>query len=58
MEKEILERVYATKPAGKGNGLGLSLCYYSMKNHDGSIEIDSTPGAGDTSQSLFPLNET
>lgn len=62
MEKEVLERVfeafYTTKPAGKGTGLGLSLCYSIMKNHGGSIDIDSTPGAGTQVKVYFPLNET
>ena len=62
MEKEVLERVfeafYTTKPAGKGTGLGLSLCYSIMKNHGGSIEIDSTPGVGTQVKVYFPLNET
>ena len=62
MDKEVLERAfeafYTTKPAGKGTGLGLSLCYSIMKNHGGSIEIDSTPGAGTQVNVYFPLNET
>jgi len=61
MEKEVLERVfdafYTTKPAGKGTGLGLSLCYSIMKNHGGSIEIESTPGAGTHVKVYFPINE-
>jgi signal transduction histidine kinase len=61
MEKEVAERAfeafYTTKPAGKGTGLGLSLCYSIMKKHDGSIEIESTPGAGTRVQALFPIKE-
>ncbi|RZI42011.1 HAMP domain-containing protein [Herbaspirillum sp. HC18] len=62
MEKDVVERAFdaffTTKPAGKGTGLGLSLCYSIMKNHGGSIEIDSTPGTGTRVQVYFPLNET
>ncbi len=61
MEKDVLARAfeafYTTKPAGKGTGLGLSLCYSIMKKHGGSIEIESTPGAGTRVQAFFPINE-
>ncbi|HJV81310.1 HAMP domain-containing sensor histidine kinase [Noviherbaspirillum sp.] len=62
MEKEVLERVFeaffTTKPAGKGTGLGLSLCYSIMKNHGGSIDIESVPGKGTRVLVYFPTNET
>lgn len=61
MEMEVLERVFeaffTTKPAGKGTGLGLSLCYSIMKNHGGSIEIESSPGSGTEVKVYFPVNE-
>ena len=61
MEKEVLERAfeafYTTKPAGKGTGLGLSLCYSIMRNHGGSIEIESTPGVGTCVRAYFPIKE-
>lgn len=62
IEPKILSRVFeaffTTKPAGKGTGLGLSLCYSITKMHGGSIDIDSTPGAGTQVRVLFPLNDT
>lgn len=61
MEKDVLERAfeafYTTKPAGKGTGLGLSLCYSIMKKHEGSIDIESTPGIGTRVQVFFPIKE-
>lgn len=61
MEKEVLAQAFdaffTTKPAGKGTGLGLSLCYSIMKRHEGSIEIDSTPGAGTRVRAFFPIKE-
>lgn len=61
MEKEVLAQAFdaffTTKPAGKGTGLGLSLCYSIMKRHEGTIEIDSTPGAGTRVQAFFPIKE-
>ncbi len=61
IEPETLNRVFeaffTTKPAGKGNGLGLSLCYSIAKKHGGTIEIDSTLGTGTRVEVFFPLNE-
>lgn len=48
---------FTIKLAGKGTGLGLCLCYPIMKNHGGSIEIDSTPGQGTRVHVYFPINE-
>ncbi|TSA45786.1 MAG: sensor histidine kinase [Deltaproteobacteria bacterium] len=36
----------------KGLGLGLSVCYSVLKNHDGHITVKSEPGEG-TSFALY-----
>ncbi len=56
MEQEEIERIfevgstYSKKgTAGeKGTGLGLSLCREFVKNNNGTIEVESTPGKGTT----------
>jgi len=42
----IFEPFYTTKVAGKGTGLGLSVCLRVIKEHQGSVNVESLPGKG------------
>lgn len=61
MDKPQLERIfepyYSTKPMGKnrGTGLGMSIAWSTVKNHQGRIYIDSTPGKGTRVDVLLPV---
>jgi heavy metal sensor kinase len=57
----IFERFYRAEKSrtrqkqGKGFGLGLSIAYWIVRNHGGSIEVDSHPGQGTTFCIWLPL---
>src|SRR5215207_548500 len=45
VKEKMFEPFFTTKPAGEGTGLGLSLSHdIVVKQHRGSIEVDSSPG--------------
>ena len=52
---KIFDPFFTTKEVGKGTGLGLSISYSILKDHGGSITIESNDGTGTTFRLEFPV---
>jgi len=53
----IFEPFFTTKPVGKGTGLGLSLSFNIIEKHQGSLDVDSTPGEGTCFRLTLPITQ-
>lgn len=51
---QIFEPFYSTKRDGKGVGLGLSMVYGIIREHNGNIEVDSAPERGTVFKITLP----
>ena len=57
VRSRAFEPFFTTKPPGMGSGLGLASAHGIMRQHEGSIEIESDVGRGTTVRCLFPSIE-
>lgn len=54
--RKVFEPFFTTKPVGQGTGLGMSITYRVIKNHNGEISVDSELGKGTTFTIKLPIN--
>jgi len=57
VQGKIFDPFFTTKDIGEGVGLGLSIGYSIVKNHNGTIEVQSGEGKGSTFILKFPHGE-
>jgi len=55
--KHVFDPFYTARQTQGGTGLGLSITYGIVKDHEGTIEVDSTPGQGTTVTITLPAHE-
>jgi PAS domain S-box-containing protein len=55
--ENIFDPFYTRAPVGKGTGLGLSICYSILKQHSGSLQVESVQDKGSTFVVKLPTAE-
>ena len=52
--KRVFEPFFTTREVGKGTGMGLAVVYGIVKDLQGTITVESTPGVGSTFRVFLP----
>lgn len=57
VQQKVFEPFFTTKPVGKGTGLGMSISYGIISDHQGDILVTSEVGKGTCFTISIPLQQ-
>ena len=57
VKENLFKPFFTTKPKGVGTGLGLYISYNIIKQHDGTVRVESENGVGTTFFIKFPVTK-
>ena len=55
LQEQVFAPFFTTKPEGEGTGLGLYICQNIIREHGGTISLESQPGAGTLFRICLPV---
>ncbi|MDZ8078623.1 MAG: ATP-binding protein [Nostoc sp. DcaGUA01] len=55
MQERIFEPFFTTKPVGRGQGLGLFICYSIIQQHRGTLTVRSHPTERTEFEIVLPI---
>ncbi|MDN3433467.1 ATP-binding protein [Pseudoalteromonas sp. APC 3356] len=53
--KQMFDPFFITKPVGQGTGMGMAIVYNVLKEHNGTIEVESEVGMGSLIRCVIPI---
>ena len=57
-QNRMFDPFYTSRPIGQGTGMGLTVAYAIVRDHGGSITVNSSPGSGTRFTVRLPFRST